>query len=512
MSQTHAPIGELGEPIAIPPTGPVDVRRLPIRFESDDSRVITLPFLTTWTSRIRTVFERLGAMSEDDVARVLQWVMRDYGSRHRNIQTTFEENFRFAVTAINWDGEWSKPRRLLAGAYCTMEYAIESAALFNPSIVRHTNQDDVAPGGERFLMSLRATGEGHISSIVFRSGVINPDASVTMDPPARVLARARSAPDRHYVKHLFRRKLRDLSVKSPVVDTVLDALPDKFTLHQLREAVRAKDPDYAGDAKGQSAVDSLLWLARSNYHIDLAPESDISELVIYPIAAEEARGIEDLRLVRFVDDDQTATYYGTYTAYNGERTVPMLMETTDFRRIEFHSLNGACALNKGMALFPRKIGGHYVMCGRIDGENLYIMYSDYVAFWESAKKLAEPRWPWELVQLGNCGSPLETPEGWLLLTHGVGPMREYCIGAMLLDLEDPLKIIGHLRRPLISGIGDEREGYVPNVVYTCGAMIHDDLLYLPFALADKATAFAVVHVDELINVLLHSPVEGGSGK
>lgn len=227
--------------------------------------------------------------------------------------------------------------------------------------------------------------------------------------------------------------------------------------------------------------------------------------MIFPISEEESKGIEDLRLVRFVDDDGSVTYFGTYTAYNGFRVMPMMISTKDFYQIEVHSLNGACAQDKGMALFPRRIGGHYVMCSRNDGENLFLMVSDYVHFWESATRLTMPKTAWELMQIGNCGSPLETPEGWLLLTHGVGPMRTYCIGAMLLDLDDPQKVIGHLKKPLLTPVGDEREGYVPNVVYSCGAMIHQDKLYLPYALADKSTSIATIDMDELLNRLLDSP-------
>ena len=217
---------------------------------------------------------------------------------------------------------------------------------------------------------------------------------------------------------------------------------------------------------------------------------------------EESRGIEDLRMVRFIEEDGAVSWYGTYTAYNGFRTLPMLMSGGDLRRIEVHSLNGAAALNKGMALFPRRVNGYYCMCSRIDGENLFISYSPSVHFWHKAERLIAPKFPWELMQIGNCGSPIETPEGWLLLTHGVGPMRSYAIGAMLLDLDDPLKVLGHLHQPLLTPVGEEREGYVPNVVYTCGALAHRNLLFLPFAAADKATTMAVVELDKLIDRLL----------
>ena len=248
-------------------------------------------------------------------------------------------------------------------------------------------------------------------------------------------------------------------------------------------------------------AESMHWLARENYQLSLPDDADISEIVIFPQSENESMGIEDLRLVPFIDDDGSVTYYGTYTAYNGYRVLPQLMETTDFHTFRMHTLNGACVQNKGMAMFPRRINGHYCMCSRIDGENLYIMYSDIAAFWETAELLKAPQHPWEFMQIGNCGSPLETPAGWLLLTHGVGPMRRYCIGAMLLDRNDPLKVIGHLDEPLIMPTEEEREGYVPNVVYTCGALVHGDCLYMPYAMSDSATGFAIVELKSLLERL-----------
>lgn len=500
---------DVASPVALAPgissPTPIAITRLPIRFESDASRVITLPFMVHGSHRVRTLFERLETLDEAVVGDNLARVLAGYEHRHRDVRSAFREHYVMAATSIGWTDDWDDARRLLAGSYLTMEYAIESAALFNPSIVPLPDQTGVPEGGLRFIMSLRAVGEGHVSSVVFRSGTILADHTMVMDRPARHIHRSRIAPDRSYLKELFRRKLQEMSVPMEVVDIVLDAVPERFTLAQLHEAVEHTMPLHEPIIDAQTVVGSMLWLAQSNYHVTLMPDADVSEMVIFPMSASESRGIEDLRLVRFVEDDGAVTYYGTYTAYGGEHTLPMLVQTRDFRRIDVHSLNGACAMGKGMALFPRRIGGHYVMCSRGDGENLYIMYSDYVHFWESAHPLAKPRHPWELMQIGNCGSPLETSEGWLLLTHGVGPMRTYCLGAMLLDRDDPTRIRGHLREPLLGPVGEEREGYVPNVVYTCGALIHQDRLYLPYALADKSTAIAMLQVDELLNRLLDSP-------
>jgi len=482
----------------------VNVTQLPIRLVNEDCRVIARPFLPKDGQRIRSLLERVGSLSESEVERSLDEVGSSFRARHKDLLSVLEEHFIEGCSLTGWKCDWSRSRCLLAGAYLTMEYAIESAGLFNPSIVPHPDQSGVPANGVRFIMSLRATGEGHISSIVFRTGVIGSDCSVLLDPPARLLHRSRIAPDRHYLKHLFRRKLWEMGVNGAPVAIVLDVLPERFTLEDLHTAVQGTSHTCRRIPRALEVVRTLLWLANSNYHIELPSGADLSELVLFPMSAEEAHGIEDLRMVRFTEEDGAVCYYGTYTAYDGTHTLPMMISTADFRRIEVHSLNGACARNKGMALFPRRIGGHFAMCSRVDGENIYLMFSDYVHFWESAEQLESSSLPWELVQRGNCGSPLETPEGWLLLTHGVGPMRQYAIGAILLDLEDPLRVIGHLREPLIVPKGIQREGYVPNVAYTCGALIHRGQLFLPYALADRSTSMAVVDLDELINCLLDS--------
>jgi predicted GH43/DUF377 family glycosyl hydrolase len=414
----------------------------------------------------------------------------------------FDENYNMGMAILGRSDDFSHNRRLLIGSYLTTEYSIESAALFNPSLVPHHNQRYLPDGAVRFIMSLRATGEGHVSSIVFRTGVITADHQIQIDPCGRLARPIRIVPDKQYDKPLFRRKLKDIGVLDAAVDLVLDRLADAFTSAQLDQAIlEAQDATAEKLAFEESFLD-IRWLASSNYQLELPREAEASEVVIFPQTSNESHGIEDLRMVRFVDDDGTVIYYGTCTAFDGIRILPQLIETRDFRRVGVHTINGVCAQNKGMALFPRKIGGHYVMCSRIDGENLYIMVSDIIHFWESAELLRTPRNPWEFVQIGNCGSPLDTPEGWLLLTHGVGPMRTYGIGAMLLDLNDPLKVIGCLNEPLITPTETERDGYVPNVAYSCGAMIHNGSLYLPFATSDMVTRIAMVSLDSLLNRLI----------
>ena len=481
---------------------PLRVRRLPVTFISDIRRVITRFFDPGGELRIRNVIDRVAALSGGEVDRLLDGVFLKFRSRHDNIATALDENYRTAMTLIGMSDDFSRNRRLLVGSYLTAEYSIESAALFNPSIVPHHNQRNLPAGAVRFIMSLRATGEGHVSSIVFRTGVIYSDHQIQIDPCSHFSKPVRVVPDKQYEKPLFRRKLKDIGVNEGTADLVLDRLAEAFTSAQLEHAITETRAAASEKLQLEESLQDIRWLAQSNYQLELSREADASELVIFPQTSNESHGIEDLRMVRFVDDDGAVTYYGTCTAFDGYRVLPQLIETRDFLRIGVHTINGARAQNKGMALFPRRIGGHYVMCSRIDGENLYIMVSDIVHFWETAELLQKPRCPWEFVQIGNCGSPLETPAGWLLLTHGVGPMRTYCIGAMLLDLNDPLKVIGCLDEPLITPTEKERDGYVPNVAYSCGAMIHNGNLFLPFATSDMITRFAMVSLDSLLNRLI----------
>jgi predicted GH43/DUF377 family glycosyl hydrolase len=482
------------------PTSPVRVRRLPIRLESDERQIIARPFILG-SARVRSLFNRLQKLSESQVELLLQQVERSYAHRHQHLRGILHEHYISGAEMIGFANGWSRSRQLLAGAYLTMEYSVASAALFNPSVVSHPDQSGVMPGECRIIMSLRATGEGHVSSIVFRTGRITADGSIGLDPLPATLHRSRISPDRFYVRSLFLRKLQEMRISGPPVDTVFGRLPERFTLAQLMQAVEQSRASLAGRTDSSDILATVLWLANSNYHIDLAPDAELSELVIFPMSDEAKNGIEDLRLVRFVDDDGQVTWYGTYTAFNGVRTLPMLMETRDFRRIEFCSLNGAGAMNKGMALFPRRIRGRYVMCTRVDGENLFLATSESVHFWDEATPLATPQDSWELMQIGNCGSPIETDSGWILLTHGVGPMRTYALGAMLLDLDNPARVIGKLREPLIVPTGEDREGYVPNVVYTCGALAHRGELFIPYAMADSKTGVAVVEIDELLRAM-----------
>jgi predicted GH43/DUF377 family glycosyl hydrolase len=388
----------------------------------------------------------------------------------------------------------------LIGSYFLAEYSLESAALFNPSIVPHPDQTGLPTGALRFILSLRATGEGHISSITFRTGIIHPDQRIEVLPTTGFLTEPRQIPNPRYEKALFARKLSELGLTGEFTRRVMNKLGESFRLEELRASLQTEQfrlPD-GMTQEDQEEAQGIWMLARSNHEVQFHPEQQLCERILFPATPSQRNGIEDARFVCFRNDDGTRVYYATFTAYDGRVVVPELVETSDFFHFRFITLNGPAAENKGMAMFPRKIGGFYAMLSRQDNENIYLMFSDNVHFWNERRVLLKPAFPWELIQMGNCGSPIETDAGWLVLSHGVGPMRKYCIGAFLLDRDDPAKVIGRLREPLLQPNRNEREGYVPNVVYTCGALLHNGELIIPYGLADHATGFATVPLAEVL--------------
>ena len=480
------------------------VIRRPEQLASDDKRVITRYLDFGRPARIRSILKRIGKIPEKDIPGLLESVRASFSQRHLDLDAAFRTNYAVVSRHCRHRDQISEQRRELIGAYFTLEYSFESAALFNPSIVHHPDQSDLEAGQVRFLMSLRATGEGHVSSIVFRRGVLDLDGQIRFDPPPRFAYTARPIPDRTITKSDFCRKLREMGDSEDLVGRVLVRLPDAFSPAMLATVVEEvrKEPDTPSSFRHIAA--EMHWLAHANYELTFPRECRPSETVIFPATAYERNGMEDLRLCRFVNDEGQAHYYGTYTAYDGQSLHVMLLETADFRHFHVSTLSGRYARNKGLALFPRKVNGQYYMIGRHDGENMFLMRSSNIYVWNQSQKLQAPTEPWEAVQIGNCGSPLETKAGWILLTHGVGPVREYSIAATLLDLNDPSKIIGRLKKPLLVPMEEEREGYVPNVVYSCGAMIHGENLVVPYAMSDSRTAFALVKVDELLALLKKS--------
>jgi predicted GH43/DUF377 family glycosyl hydrolase len=446
------------------------------------------------------IISRIMSLPEDRVGPMLKDICAEFSQRHQTIRNLFLERFEQVRELMPADDNLSEQRQLLIGSYFLAEYSLESAALFNPSIVPHPDQTDLPQGALRFILSLRATGEGHISSVTFRTGIIHPDQRIEVSTPAGFLTEPRQVPNPLYEKGMFARKLFELGLNNDFTRRVMNKLGESFALEELRASLQAEQfrlPDGMAQ-EDQMAAQGIWMLARSNYEVQFQPEQELSERVLFPATPSQRNGIEDARFVRFQNDDGTHVYYATFTAYDGRVVVPELVETAHFLRFRFISLNGPAAENKGMALFPRKINGLYAMLSRQDNENIYLMSSDNVHFWNKRQVLLKPTFPWELVQLGNCGSPIETDAGWLVLSHGVGPMRKYCIGAFLLDRDDPGKVIGRLREPLLKPNENEREGYVPNVVYTCGALLHNGVLIIPYGLADHATGFATVPLAEVL--------------
>ena len=465
----------------------------------DRSRVLMRPFRPTTDDISRRIVAQVMALSEDEVAGLLGQVLGEFSKRHEQVETIFQRRFDQVKIHLESDAPLSFERRMLIGAYFTHEYSMESAALFNPSIVPHPDQAGVPAGALRFVLSLRATGEGHISSITFRTGTIGADHRITLTPPVPFVMEPERVPNAAYVKGLFAHKLQEAGVQNDFCRRVLEKLHEDFTLKELRAVLLASGlTTDTSDATAARAARGILLLAESNYEVDFASGTRLSQRVLFPSAPSQSNGIEDARFVRFQNDAGGFTYYATYTAYDGKITLPQLLETPDFLHFRFHTLNGPAVQNKGMALFPRKINGRYAMISRQDDENILIMFSDNLHFWSEPKRLLSPAQPWEFIKLGNCGSPIETEAGWLVLSHGVGALRKYCIGAFLLDLNDPTRVIGRLREPLLSPNEGEREGYVPNVVYTCGALVHGGQLVIPYAMSDSATSFATVPLDELL--------------
>ncbi len=478
------------------------VTRLAVRLAGDSRRVLARPFLPARGGpQVHAIVERVQSLSDAHVSSILSTLIADYQERHKDIREVFRRNYATAIALDDAPAALSDERRELAGAYFTSEYSLEAAALFNPSMVPHFDQDGVPVGAVRFIMSLRACGEGHLSSIEFRTGTVDAALDVSFDAPTRFAQTARTTDDRRYDKSSFAQKFTEMATRNRWADSVLDRLGAEFTTRDLRDAIEACRPREHDVALFDDTTAHMLWLAHSNYELDFASDSVLSERVIFPVTENESRGIEDARFVRFTHPDGRVEYYATYTAYNGFRVLPQLLWTTDFRHFKVNTLNGRCVQNKGMALFPRKIGDHFVMLSRLDGENIYLLRSDNIHFWNESTFVRGPKHPWEFVQIGNCGSPIETEKGWVLLTHGVGPMRQYWLGALLLDLEDPSRVIGDLVEPLLMPEPAERDGYVPNVVYSCGAMRHGDHLVVPYAIADTHIGAVRISLPELLSRL-----------
>lgn len=483
---------------------PITVTRQDIRLDPNDSRVITKFFTPKSEERISNILERIFLLPEDLAKEIFEETVKNFEGRHTNIRRIFKDNYDKISREYEIKPEPSLEKKLLIGSYFTMEYSIESAALFNPSIIPHPDQSILKKGKLRVIISFRAVGEGHISSIVFHKGIVKPNGDVTIDYHSALVEQGRMLTSLTYQKENFVLKLKELNCYNKI-KAVLEDLLDEFTYTELNHSINKYKRKYRDRVteECEKAIRTLLWLAQSTYEIKFSKDLSLSGRVIFPISQSEIKGLEDARFVLFIDEKGGKKYYATYTAYNGYTILPQLIETTDFRTFRMTTLIGDGVKGKGMALFPKKINGKYIMISRNDNENIYIMFSDNIHFWNDPILLKPPAFYWEFFQIGNSGSPLETEKGWLLLTHGVGPVRTYSIGVILLDLEDPTKIIGVLKDPLIVTQEDERNGYVPNVVYSCGAIIHNRNLIIPYAMSDSRSGIATVDLDELFQHMVY---------
>ena len=483
------------------------VTRSPQRLAADRSRVITRLFVPGQEgfehqdSRAGAVLTRILALDEDEVRASLDDVVLRFDGRHRDLAGTFRRHAREVADRLDPAADLSDARMLLLGAVFTNEYAIEGAALCNPSVVAHPDQTGIAVDSLRFVMSVRGIGEGHRSSIGFRTGVVDVTGEVTIDDPAP-LATAGVAVPTLLDGAVMRSEVRRLHGSGEAADYVLDALGDRFTRADLDEQLDKLATHRRTRGRAAETISLMRTIAERTYGVEFGDDVALSERVLWPAMNAEGAGMEDARLVRFVDDDGSVTFYASYTAYSGTHISQQLLETVDFRTFTSTPMVGRAAANKGLALFPRRIRGRFAALSRSDRESNSIAFSDHPFEWADSVPCQRPARVWEALQLGNCGPPIETEAGWLVLTHGVGPMRTYRIGAILLDLDDPTRILGQLREPLLSPAADEQDGYVPNVVYSCGALVHRGTLVLPYGIGDAAIGVATVPVDALLAALV----------
>jgi len=482
----------------------VKITRKPIIFKPDAKRVIPRFFLPGDVPRAKLIIDMILTLSEEETGNLLDLVLKTFSRRHRNITQIFQKHFH----QLPWErieknpDDFTPAQILLVGSYFTMEFSIESSAFFNPSIVEDPSQHHLEKGQKRVIVSFRATGEGHISSIGFRSGIIDAKNNFSFASPSPLVDVPEHTKRHEYDKKDFTQKLEDINIEKDVIQMVMKDLNEKFIYGELKASIESCINNKNITSPKKEVIKTITWLAESHYSIDFSLDTALSERIIYPTSYTESNGIEDARFVRFTYDNGDVIYYAPYTAYDGIRLVPKLIETENFYHFKITPLHGKYTKDKGLALFPRKIKGKYAMLSRLNGSSNFIMFSDKLHLWQSMKKIADPKYPWEFVQIGNCGSPLETEHGWLLITHGVGPVRTYSLGAVLLDLDDPTKIIGRLKKPLFYANDKEREGYVPNVVYSCGSMIHNGELIIPYGMSDYSSSIITINMSELMEELL----------
>jgi predicted GH43/DUF377 family glycosyl hydrolase len=480
-----------------------DIKRIHLRLNPDYKKVIPR-FFNPGDKRSKKVIIKVLEIPEAEVKQILDGILAEFAGRHKNIKDIFTRHFDLIVYLLpaNMHGLMTRERMLLLGAYFTMEYSFESAALFNPSIVEAPDQTGAGEGEKNVIISFRATGESHISSIIFKRGKLLANGEINLEDDGKFMTTGKVTQKKPDNKILFEEALTYVELSKDIRENILEQLHEPFTYKEIELIVTNVLSVIASVIERTNIKYKILHLVNTNYELHFPSDSLISERVIFPFTYTEKNGIEDARFVKFTNEDGSSVYIATYTAYDGLTIRPQLIKTKDFCHFNMSALHGKTAINKNLALFPRKINGHYVMLSRVDGENNYIMFSEDLHYWENAELIQEPEYSWELIQIGNAGSPIETSAGWLVITHGVGPMRKYSLGAALYDLENPAILIGKLKEPLLVPNEEERHGYVPNVVYSCGSIIHNDILFIPYAVSDYASGFATISLNVLISEML----------
>jgi predicted GH43/DUF377 family glycosyl hydrolase len=479
------------------------VDRINLRINPDYKKVIPR-LLTVSNERSRKMIDRVLGLNEEEVERVINQVFDEFSSRYKDIQSIFIKHFGLKKYLLTEEEQkvLTKEKKLLIGAYFTMEYSIEAAALFNPSIVEDPDQSGAGEGQKKVIVSFRATGESHVSSLIFKQATLDANGMITFVPSGKYIREGNVTEQNSDNKMTIQELVSQIVLPEGIRPNIVTHLKEPFSYKEMQLVLKSALMLIESGPERKKLKYDIRNVVNTSYDVHFPEDSQLSERVIFPVTFSEKNGIEDARFVKFTDDDGEVTYIATYTAYDGTFILPQLIETKDFLHFKISLLHGKAAINKNLALFPKKINGQYAMIGRIDGVNNYLMFSDELYIWDDVTLWQEPKYPWEFVQIGNGGSPIETEKGWLVITHGVGPMRKYCLGASLFDLKDPRIELGRLKEPLLIPNEDERHGYVPNVVYTCGAIIHGDKLFLPYAVSDHASSFATIPLAELLDAIL----------
>lgn len=481
------------------------VTRTNIRLNPDYKKVIPR-FFNTGNERSLLIINSVIEMKEADAKKLLDTTLDDFSSHYKNIQQIFLKHFnliKYLIPEAEKNG-LTENKKLLLGSYFTMEYSIEAAALFNPSIIEDPDQLGAGVNEKKVIVSFRATGESHISSLIFKQGLLDENGMIYFEKPGKFISEGIITEQIKDNKLAFKNVLSQMSLPKKLTTNIVNQLHDQFSYKEMELVLKNTLQNIEPDTERKRIKYNILSKVNTSYELHFSADSLLSERIIFPVTSTEKNGIEDARFVKFTEEDGTFFYIGTYTAYDGTFITPQLIITDDFCHFKIRPLHGKAAVNKNLALFPRRINGQYAMISRIDGMNNYLMFSDDLYMWDDATLLQQPKYPWEFIQVGNAGSPIETEKGWLIITHGVGAMRKYCLGASLFDLNEPMIELGRLKEPFLIPNEDERDGYVPNVVYSCGSIIHNGKLVIPYAVSDYASSFATVQLDELLNEILNS--------